>query len=182
MGEGTRASLYPAPGVVSHCFVLPSLGCTVVALCPPPGFCYLPQEVVALTSNQQSQAATISNSTLWGTRVGTLTHHSQGLLLLHPALPLGQRHCYTLSSQACATAGLPNTHTHTHTHTHSHTRGQDHCPESQRCRPWFHRRWAQACPSDTNIPTIKNTSLSQDLCATVALQAPDPPTTAPLLH
>ena len=121
MGEGTRASLYPAPGVVSHCFVLPSLGCTVVALCPPPGFCYLPQEVVALTSNQQSQAATISNSTLWGTRVGTLTHHSQGLLLLHPALPLGQRHCYTLSSQACATAGLPNTHTHTHTHTHSHT-------------------------------------------------------------
>ena len=150
----------------------------MVALCPPPGFCDLPQEVVALTSNQQSQAATISNSTLWGTRVGTLTHHSQGLLLLHPAPPLGQRHCCTLWSQACANAGLPNIHTHTHTH----TRGQDHCPESHRCRPWFHRRWTQACTSDTNITTIKNTSLSQDPGATVALQAPDPPTTAPLLH
>ena len=91
--------------------------------------------------------------------------------LLYPVVP---GLCYCRSPQ--------HTHTHTHTLTHTHTRGQDHCPESQRCRPWFHRRWAQACPSDTNIPTIKNTSLSQDLCATVALQAPDPPTTAPLLH
>ena len=37
VGEGTGASLYPAPGVVSHGFVLPSLGCTVVAVWPPPG-------------------------------------------------------------------------------------------------------------------------------------------------
>lgn len=32
VGEGTGASLYPAPGAASHGFVLPSLGCTVVAL------------------------------------------------------------------------------------------------------------------------------------------------------
>ena len=67
---------------------------------------------------------------------------------------------------------------YTHTHTHTHSRGQDHWPESQRCRPWFQRRWVQACTSDTNITTIKNTSLSQDPGATVT----DPTTTAPLLY